>query len=595
MALDKYKYVEEFINPETHQPYENPDSPKMVTTPLGHTFLGHRIAKIKWVERKEKRKKEARVAESGVTVDQGEEEVTVLEAVMGEKGGWIESYDNLSQEGECWVSGEATVHEMGYVCDDAKISGRGDVCGHAKVAGSAEVRGSACVSDNAYIYINGAVGGSARVAVCGEAKVGGTVSGDAVVSERAYVGDGCSVTGNAKVGGMAVLRNNTSVSGKAIVEGSPWLEYSEVGGDAYIDGFAKLRAARVRGNAKVKDNASIEGETEYNESSSDYTVKEWSIIEGKAVVEGNADVVMSTVRGKTGIYANSVVDNMVVNNSSVDNNACLSAHYGDKGSCNNSFIKNNANLCKYTGEILKATIEDNAYVEGPSITSSYISDNAVVLWGGKISGKSTIEGNSHLSGEMAQDDGTGPKKGKRVSAASELWMRGGRFETPHTVTKTIIYPSAVVSGISYNAAWNLEGKDPSEFSSILEYAQSVTFTNDMLLQNADISGLCKGDVVRGTLAGISVGRTKLMGYIEGILDAPTFKGNASGNVVIHESTEVEEGRASFSGNTLILYEGAQPIRNCQVYYHKSEDEEAKYGLECKIEGSDDPPEGESGK
>ena len=62
MALDKYKYVEEFIDPETHQPYENPDSPKMVTTPLGYTFLGHRIAKIKWVERKEKRKKEEMAA-----------------------------------------------------------------------------------------------------------------------------------------------------------------------------------------------------------------------------------------------------------------------------------------------------------------------------------------------------------------------------------------------------------------------------------------------------------------------------------------------------------------------------------------------------
>jgi hypothetical protein len=35
----------------------------------------------------------------------------------GDIGGWVESEHNLSQEGDCWVYGDA------YVCDDAQVYG----------------------------------------------------------------------------------------------------------------------------------------------------------------------------------------------------------------------------------------------------------------------------------------------------------------------------------------------------------------------------------------------------------------------------------------------------------------------------------------
>lgn len=40
----------------------------------------------------------------------------------GDKGGWIEKEDNLSQEGECWVYCDAWVYGNAQVCGDAKIS-----------------------------------------------------------------------------------------------------------------------------------------------------------------------------------------------------------------------------------------------------------------------------------------------------------------------------------------------------------------------------------------------------------------------------------------------------------------------------------------
>ena len=46
MAFRKFKFVEEFIDPETGQPYENPGSPKTVNTKYFGKKELHQIAKI---------------------------------------------------------------------------------------------------------------------------------------------------------------------------------------------------------------------------------------------------------------------------------------------------------------------------------------------------------------------------------------------------------------------------------------------------------------------------------------------------------------------------------------------------------------------
>ena len=58
----------------------------------------------------------------------------------GDLGGWVEGYENLSQEGGCWVYG------------DAKVSGNVQVYGSAEVYDDATVRGDAWVSGDAWVH-----------------------------------------------------------------------------------------------------------------------------------------------------------------------------------------------------------------------------------------------------------------------------------------------------------------------------------------------------------------------------------------------------------------------------------------------------------
>lgn len=60
----------------------------------------------------------------------------------GDLGGWIESENNLSQEGNCWVYGNAIVCDCARICDNAKV--RGElilvvVSGNANITKNAEI------------------------------------------------------------------------------------------------------------------------------------------------------------------------------------------------------------------------------------------------------------------------------------------------------------------------------------------------------------------------------------------------------------------------------------------------------------------------
>lgn len=48
----------------------------------------------------------------------------------GELGGYVESEHNLSQEGNCWVCGNAKVYGNALVCGNAKVYSNAEVCGN---------------------------------------------------------------------------------------------------------------------------------------------------------------------------------------------------------------------------------------------------------------------------------------------------------------------------------------------------------------------------------------------------------------------------------------------------------------------------------
>ena len=108
----------------------------------------------------------------------------------GDMGGYVQSEDNLSQEGNCWVFDNA------WVCGNAKVFGNAWVYDNARVYGNARVCGKARVFENAWVFDNARVYGNARV------------------FENAWVYDnarvcGAWVYGNAVVCGNAEIKNNT--------------------------------------------------------------------------------------------------------------------------------------------------------------------------------------------------------------------------------------------------------------------------------------------------------------------------------------------------------------------------------------------------
>ena len=96
----------------------------------------------------------------------------------GDLGGYIESEENLSQDNDAWVSGNA------WVVSNARVSGNAWVYGNAQVSGDAQVYDNARVSGDALVSGDAQVSGYAQV--YGYAWVYGNaqVSGDAEVKSR---------------------------------------------------------------------------------------------------------------------------------------------------------------------------------------------------------------------------------------------------------------------------------------------------------------------------------------------------------------------------------------------------------------------------
>ena len=64
----------------------------------------------------------------------------------GDKGGFIEKEENLNQDGDAWVYGDARVSGDAWVYGDARVYGDAWVYGDAQVYGDARVYGDAWVS-----------------------------------------------------------------------------------------------------------------------------------------------------------------------------------------------------------------------------------------------------------------------------------------------------------------------------------------------------------------------------------------------------------------------------------------------------------------
>ena len=147
----------------------------------------------------------------------------------GELGGYIESENNLSFDGEAWVCENAEVFDDARICNDALING------NARIYGNAIVSNKATVGGNALIY------------------------GNALICDEACVYDKAYVYGNVLVCNNTIIRGNAVVSGNARIEGNALIcENARVYGNVMIRGNATIYS-----NAVLGDNVIIEKDTDW--------------------------------------------------------------------------------------------------------------------------------------------------------------------------------------------------------------------------------------------------------------------------------------------------------------------------------------------
>lgn len=155
----------------------------------------------------------------------------------GDKGGWVEREENLSQtNGDAWVHGDAQVYGGAWVYGNAQVYGDAHVYGDAQVRGSAQVSGDAQVYGDAVVFGNAHVSGNARVyndaVVYGDAQVSGNargfgnarVCGDARVSGNARVWERVTYTYRSDGYKFHVF---ATPGGPRILAGCRWFKFNE--------------------------------------------------------------------------------------------------------------------------------------------------------------------------------------------------------------------------------------------------------------------------------------------------------------------------------------------------------------------------------
>lgn len=111
----------------------------------------------------------------------------------GDIGGWIEYSDNLSQEGDAWVSDNACVYQDARIQDNALVSRNACVFGNAKILGAAEISDYSMVFDRARIYDRAKIRDFAII--CGSSRIHGDalISANSMIQGRAHICDNANI------------------------------------------------------------------------------------------------------------------------------------------------------------------------------------------------------------------------------------------------------------------------------------------------------------------------------------------------------------------------------------------------------------------
>lgn len=158
----------------------------------------------------------------------------------GDLGGWIEKEENLSQDGNCWVYGDAIVCDNARVYENAKvfdkvlISEDSQVFGHAQISGHVRIFGMASIRDNAQVF------GDSLLFNLAQVYGNSTISGNARVHGNAHVADNAWILQDADVYGHCRICGNAVVYGHSTVFDTLISGCSRICGNALVSGSDKI-------------------------------------------------------------------------------------------------------------------------------------------------------------------------------------------------------------------------------------------------------------------------------------------------------------------------------------------------------------------
>lgn len=129
----------------------------------------------------------------------------------GDYGGFIETEDNLSHSGDCWIRDDAIVADNATLSEYAIAENRAYIGAFSHVGGLAKISDRASVTDNAHI------------------------DGDAWISGHATIGDYCQISGGVKIDGQVYIHDYVRITGRVYIGVDIDLQ-----GDAVIKSMADI-------------------------------------------------------------------------------------------------------------------------------------------------------------------------------------------------------------------------------------------------------------------------------------------------------------------------------------------------------------------
>lgn len=223
-----------------------------------------------------------------IVIHQGSKEILIK---AGDLGGIVQSEENLSQDGDCWIDDRSLVYEDAVVMDNAFISNT-VAYDHAIIRDNARVSecqvygakvsiGGHCLVEKSKILDYALVDGDAYIhgsTISGRAKVYGfakilkrsLITNHGKVFGYATIIDNCVVKDHATVCGDSFILNNSVIAGLSIIKGnSKIIEGSLICGDVSISGnsiiYNQYRLIRDRTDGNTEEYYSVVFPDIYND------------------------------------------------------------------------------------------------------------------------------------------------------------------------------------------------------------------------------------------------------------------------------------------------------------------------------------------